>query len=73
MNHQPATTRDRDFERIYFGDRCVNPTHFFSAFIRPDGGETFAFGYWSHDGMYFQGFVTWHNDHFGRPVFNTAN
>jgi len=72
-----ATCNDRDYERIFFGDRQVNPTHFFAINWTEDTGRplSFAFGYWTHDGIYRQGFVKY--DHFAgafrQPVFNTNN
>jgi len=70
------TNSDRDYERIFFADRCVTPTHFFAINWTEDTEAPihFAFGYWTHDGKYQQGFVGYSHvtQSFGRPVFNTA-
>lgn len=69
------TSIDRDYERLFFGNRQVTPTHFFAINWTEDTEQpiSFAFGYWTHDGQYQQGFVNF--DHlsgtFRRPVFNT--
>lgn len=74
------TATDRDYERVFVGDRQINVTHFFPIRWTDDDGVnaqggtpvTFAFGYWTHDGIFLQGFVRWvaRDGCFGRPVFN---
>lgn len=70
-----AASNDRDYERIFFGDRQVTPTHFFAVNWTEDTEVPikFAFGYWTHDGIFRQGFVG-HSPiaGFGQPVFNAT-
>ena len=67
------TNMDRDFQRIFFGDRQVDVTHFFAINWTEDT-ETpirFAFGYWTHDGVFHQGTVGYSAAvGFGQPRLN---
>ena len=65
-----TTATERDFERIFVGNRCINVSHFYSI-----GDDNFAVGYWSHDGIYTTGLVKWHGENFGtvrRAVLQSA-
>ncbi|MES2342347.1 MAG: hypothetical protein V4597_11760 [Pseudomonadota bacterium] len=69
---QTATDVDREYERLFFDNRQVNVTHFFAVNWTEDSEAPikFAFGYWTHDGMFLQGFVGFSHatQTFGRPV-----
>lgn len=71
-----VTANDRDYERVFVGDRQITMTHFHAISWPEDTNRplVFAFGYWSHDAVYHQGFVRWNErlGEFGRPVFNLA-
>lgn len=74
----PADARNRDFERIFVGDRCIVVTHFYSigmaadptSPVQPagrqpgDGPECFAYGYWGYDGAFHQGIAKWDGESF---------
>ena len=58
------SSSDRDYERIFVGDRQISITHFFAV----NWTEVlFAFGYWSHDGIFHQGLVGYNGEKFGQP------
>jgi hypothetical protein len=71
-----TSATDRDYERIFFGDRQVSVTHFHAVNWTEDTEApiSFAFGYWTPDSVYHQGFVRYNHKtgEFLRPVFNLA-
>ena len=57
---------DRDYERLWVDNRQISVTHFL-AVNWAEGSESpvrFAYGYWSADGVYHQGFVGYGRDGF---------
>jgi hypothetical protein len=61
-----SANRDRDFERLYAGGKCINIRHFYS--IGTYGGrEVFAVGFCDHDNGYFTGTVSYDGEKFS-PV-----
>ncbi len=72
LGAKTSPSADRDYERIFVGDRQINVTHFFAINWTEDCGAPikFAFGYWSHDGIFSQGTVGYSDQAgFGRPKF----
>lgn len=57
---------DRDYERIFVGDKQINITHFYAINWTKDSVRPikFSFGYWTHDGRYFTGTVKYSNGDF---------
>lgn len=65
VTQSDSDRRDRDFERIFTGGRQINVTHFYS--IGDQGredSEFFAYGYWTHDGVYLTGITRYDGEEF---------
>lgn len=62
---------DRDYERLFVGSRQMDTTHFLAIDWDDTGAPVkFAFGYWTPDGVYHQGFVDYDRGtkSFARPA-----
>lgn len=55
--------RDADFARIFTGDRQIVLTHFYSV-SDCERGERFAFGYVTHDDVFFTGVAVFRDGEF---------
>lgn len=57
--------RTRDYERTFFGGLQVTPTHFYSIGSPDDADyEDFAYGYFTHDGIFRQGVTRYDGENF---------
>lgn len=65
MTQNPTDARNRDFERIWVGDRQLTVTHFFSIGSPADADyEDFAYGYLNTCEVYCQGIARFDGEEF---------